>query len=143
MIDLRRLVAVLPIAAVLSCVGPTVTAEQYRAQVEQAAKSMTGIVVTAQATARLELAGKLLSTTTEVLVSEAERDADSVRSDLEGRQPPDEGSARLRARITDVVARAMRMLSELRSAVRRGDDATERAVAEELSGPRDELQTLP
>lgn len=142
MIGIRVLAVLLPAVALLSCVAPEVTAEQYRARVQQAVESMTGIVVTARDTARLDVDGKLPRPVVVTVVGDAEQDADSVRSDVESRQPPDEASDDLRRQVTGVVEHATSLITDLRIAIRRGDQTDVRALADALSAPLDGLQAL-
>ncbi|GHF32519.1 hypothetical protein FHX82_005153 [Amycolatopsis bartoniae] len=118
-----------------SCAGPTVTSGQYRAKVAQTAKAMTGIIVTAQHAARLDLDGRMLHTVTDAVVSDAEQDADSVRTTISSRQPPDTASDRLREQVDQPVEQAVRLLTDLRIAVRRDDDRAQRTAADALAGP--------
>jgi len=130
-------VALLAVAALLlvSCAGPTVTADQYRAKVAQTAKAMNSIVVTAQHAARLDLDGKMLHTVTDTVVSDAEQDADSVQTTIESRQPPDDESDQLRQQVEQPLQQAASLLTDLRIAVRDNDHGKQRATADALAEP--------
>jgi hypothetical protein len=138
----RTVTALLLGVTLLSCAGPTVTAQAYRDQVAQTAKAMTGIIVTAQDATRLGLDGRMLPTVTDTVVSQAEQDAGLVETTIESRQPPDEESDRLRRQIDEPVRRATGLLTDLRIAVRSGDDGAQRAAADALSVPLAGFQSL-
>lgn len=133
---LARTVALVALAFLTcSCVGPTVTSSQYRSKVAQTATAMTGIIVTAQRAARLDLEGRMLHTVTDTVVSDAEQDANSVRTAIGSRQPPDRESDRLRRQVEQPVEQATGLLADLRIAVRRDDDRAQRDAADALAGP--------
>jgi hypothetical protein len=86
-----------------SCVSPAINSEGYRGKVEQSAKTLVGIIGSAQLAAQLELDGKMLSTITDELISEAEQDSQSVSTSLDSVQPPNQESISLRDRADSVL----------------------------------------
>ncbi|TVT46406.1 hypothetical protein FNH05_19945 [Amycolatopsis rhizosphaerae] len=136
------LVALLTVT-LAACAGPTVTTDQYRGKVVQTAKAMSSIIATAQRAARLDLQGRMLHTVTDTVVSDSERDASSVQTTIESRQPPqDEAADELWRRIDGPVRDTTRLLTELRIAVRRNDRTAQQAAADALSAPLDAFRPL-
>lgn len=131
----RILVGVTLVLLMSSCAGPTVTADQYQSKVVQTAKAMTGIIVTAQRAARLDVDGKTLHTVTDTVVSNAEEDARSVQTTIESRQPPNRESDRLFQRVDVPLRDTTRLMILLRIAVRRNDHPTQLSLAQALSAP--------
>jgi hypothetical protein len=129
------LVGVPLVALLTGCAGPTVTANQYQDKVSQTAQAMIGIIVTAQRTADLDAAGRLLPATTDTLISDAESDARSVQTTIESRQPPDSDSDRLFQKVDEPVRATTRLLTQLRTAVRRGDVSAQTSLARQLGTP--------
>ena len=115
-------VCVVSVALVLcGCVSPAVNADGYRGKVSQSAKKMVGLINSAGLAARLDLDGRMLHTVTDNVVTDAERDAQSVLTSLGSVQPPDQASITLRNASDDVLQQAASQLSDLRIAVRRRD----------------------
>ncbi|HVW43234.1 MAG TPA: hypothetical protein VHC18_17980 [Amycolatopsis sp.] len=139
---MRAIVLVLVALFAVGCAGPTVTANQYRGKVAQTAKAMTGIIVTAQHAARLDLDGKMLPTVSDGVVTDAEQDADSVQTTMESRQPPDDRSDRLRRQVEQPLRQATSLLTDLRIALRNDDHDGERAAADALDGPLGAFEQL-
>jgi hypothetical protein len=125
-------VAWLLLAALASCVSPALDANSYRDKVTHSAESMGGIVRSAVLAARLDVDGKMLSTVTDTVVSQSEQDAQSVVTALDSVQPPDAGSIKVRSDADAVLQAASNGLSDLRIAVRRGDEASMRDVLAQL-----------
>ncbi|GAA5164615.1 hypothetical protein [Amycolatopsis dongchuanensis] len=138
----RVLTALLLLAALTACAGPTVTAAEYRDKVAQTAKALTGLLVTARHAVELDLGGRMLPTVTDTVVSDAERDAVSVQTTIESRQPPDAESDRLRLRMDGPVRAATALLTDLRIAVRSGDSGAQRAALARLEQPLGDLEQL-
>lgn len=139
---MRALVLALVGVLAVACAGPTFTASQYRDKVAQTAKAMTGIIISAQHAARLDLDGKMLHTVTDTVVSDAEEDADSVQTTIESRQPPDDASDQLRQQVEEPLQQATSLLTDLRIAVRDDDHDAQRAAADALDGPLSAFQQL-
>jgi hypothetical protein len=125
--------AAVVVCATTSCVSPAINSEGYRGKVQQSATRLVGVIGSAQLAAQLELDGKMLSTITDELISEAEQDAQSVSSSLDSVQPPDQASISLRDRADSVLQDASSQLSDLRIAERRGDRDGMRTTLDELA----------
>lgn len=103
---------------------------------------MIGIVGSAQLAAELDLSGKMIASVTDNVVSQAEQDAQSVLTALDGRQPPDEASVQLKIHADQPLQDAADELTDLRIAVRRGDHAGERKSLSDLAKTLKDLQQL-
>lgn len=121
-------------AAVLlaGCVSPAVNEDGYRGKVSQSAKKMVGLINSGRLAAGLDLDGRMLHTLTDNVVTNAERDANSVVTSLGSVQPPDAAMVVLRNTANDVLQQAASQLADLRIAVRRGDRDGMRATAADL-----------
>jgi hypothetical protein len=131
----RRLALVAGIASVVvlaGCVSPAINVDGYRGKVSQSAKKMVGLVNAARLAAQLDLDGKMLHTITDNVVTDAEKDAQSVLSALDSVQPPDESSIKLRSNADDVLQQAASQLADLRIAVRRRDQPSMRSTLGDL-----------
>lgn len=138
---------VLAIASVLllalsSCVSPAIDSSGYRNKVGHAAEKMAGIIGAAQLAAEQQLAGKSFGTFADQVISQAEQDAQSVVGQLDSVQPPDEQSIQLRNQADDILQPPASQLSDLRIAVRRGDDSAMRQSLTDLAASLDKVQKL-
>jgi hypothetical protein len=143
--DVKRRWAVLAVGIALvvsGCVSPAINAEGYRGKVSQSAKKMVGLVNTARLAVRLDLGGRMLHTVTDTVVTDAERDAESVLTSLDSVQPPDQGSIKLRSDADDVLQQASSQLADLRIAVRRRDQAGMRSGLNDLGKTLADVQHL-
>lgn len=125
-----------------SCAAPTTSAGSYRDKAELSAQMMIGIVGVAQLAATLDLKGRSLATVTDLTVSDAEEDADSVVTTFESRQPPDSEAVRLMKAIDDPLQRASSNLTSLRIAVREGNQKAMRLTLQELDKSLDQLKSF-
>jgi hypothetical protein len=115
-----------------SCAAPTTSAGSYRDKAEVSAQAMIGVIGVAQLAITLDLEGRSLATVTDLTVSDAEADANSVVTAFDSRQPPDPQSAQLMKTIDQPLQGASSSLSTLRIAVREGDQAAMRKTVQEL-----------
>lgn len=129
-------------ATALGCAGPTTDPAVYREMATETAAAMTGILTTARIAAELGLAGRMLPTVTDTMVSDAESDAGSVQTTFGSRQPPDAASDAVREAVTTPVQDATSALADLRIAVRRGDAAAVRAALVEVRALTAEFRRL-
>jgi hypothetical protein len=125
-----------------SCVSPAIERSGYRGKVGHSAQKMVGIIGSAQLAAQLDLHGRMLSTVTDEIVSEAEQDAQSVLTSLDSVQPPDGASVKLRDAADQVLQNAASELSDLRIAERRHDTPSIRKMLAELSKSLADVQKL-
>jgi hypothetical protein len=125
-----------------SCVSPAINSEGYRGKVEQSAKTLVGIIGSAQLAAQLELDGKMLSTITDELISEAEQDSQSVSTSLDSVQPPNQESISLRDRADSILQDASSQLSDLRIAERGSDHHAMRETLDDLAKTLTHAQQL-
>lgn len=124
------------------CVSPAINAEGYRGKVSQSARKMVGLINTGRLAVQLDVGGRMLHTVTDTVVTNAERDAQSVVTSLDSVQPPDPGSISLRNNADDVLQQAASQLADLRIAVRRRDQAGMRSTLNELGATLAGVQHL-
>jgi hypothetical protein len=104
-----------------SCASPSPSYPDYLGKVQQTATAMISAVATGQLAAGQLLAGRSTGTFTDAVVTDAEKDADSVQTTLDSRQPPDTRSIALKDQADQAVQSAVTGLTDLRIAVRRND----------------------
>jgi len=121
------------VVALSGCVSPAINADGYRGKVSQSAKKMIGLINSATLAARLDLDGRMLHTITDNVVTDAERDADSVLTALDSVQPPDAASIKLRSDADDALQQAASQLADLRIAVRRRDQDDMQSTVDDLA----------
>ena len=140
---MKRLVVGLVLCGLVAgCASPAINRAGYRGKVRHSAAAMAGIVASAQLATELDLRGRALANVTDVLVSEAEQDAQSVLTALDSRQPPDDESSALKTVADEPLQRAANELTDLRIAVRRHDEDAERRGLADLSMTLVRLQDL-
>ena len=103
---------------------------------------MASIVSSADLAASLQLQGRSLSSVTNINVSDAESDADSVVSTFDSRQPPDAESTKLMQKVDTPLQAASSGLTQLRIAVRSRNATAMRRAIRSLSGPLKQLSRL-
>jgi hypothetical protein len=146
----RRRKSLLHVAAVLAttavfataCAEPSGSFGDYRSKVHETATDVVSAVATAQLTADLFLHHRATQAFTDVVVTNAEKDANSDESTLDSRQPPDQRSDALKNKVDDILQQATSALTDLRVAVRRNDRGGIRSALEQLAKPLQQLQGL-
>jgi hypothetical protein len=106
---------------VAGCAEPSTSYGDYRSKVHQTAVAMTSAVATAQLAAAELVGGMSTGAFADAVVTDAEKDADSIQTALDSRQPPDDRSIALMKQADQAVQSAVSGLTELRIAVRRDD----------------------
>jgi hypothetical protein len=125
-----------------SCLSPAINAEGYRGKVGHSAQKMAGIIGSALLVAQLDQQGKSISTFTDSVITDAERDAQSVLTALDSVQPPDQQSIELRDKADPILQQAASQLSDLRIAQRRNDRAAMAQTMGDLSHTLGDVQQL-
>ena len=125
-----------------SCAAPTTSSGSYRDKAQLSAQTMASIVSSADLAASLQLQGRSLSSVTNINVSDAESDADSVVSTFDSRQPPDAESTKLMQKVDTPLQAASSGLTQLRIAVRSRNATAMRRAIRSLSGPLKQLSRL-
>jgi len=128
--------------ALTGCAGPTPHAGAYREQAAQTARSMVGILTTAELSAQLDLHGRSLGPFSDTTVSDAETDAGSVQTTFDSRQPPDPASLRLRDRVDGPLSASVDALQQLRIALRAGDPGRVRAALAQVHAGAESFDRL-
>jgi hypothetical protein len=100
------------------------------------------VIGSARVTTAALLAGRVTRQFADTTVSRAERNASSVQTAFDSRQPPGAASDRLRDRVDRPLAAAVSALTDLRIAVRRADGPATRAALRALDGPLREFEGL-
>lgn len=116
--------ALVALAATLitaGCETPSFSYADYRGKVHQTATAMISAVATGQLAAGQLLAGRSTGPFADAVVTDAEKDAGSIQTALDSRQPPDSRSIALKNQVDQAVQSAVTGLGDLRIAVRRGD----------------------
>jgi hypothetical protein len=106
---------------VAGCAEPSGSYSDYRDKVHQTAVAMISAVATAQLAAGLLVAGRSTGVFADAVVTDAEKDAGSIQTALDSRQPPDSRSIALRNQADQAVQSAVTGLADLRITVRRDD----------------------
>jgi hypothetical protein len=127
-----------PIAA--GCASPSPSYADYQGKVQQTATAMISAVATGQLAAGLLVAGRSTGAFTVAVVTDAEKDADSVQTALDSRQPPDGRSIALKEQADQAVQAAVTGLADLRIAVRRNDMPGIRQAQAELAKALPQLE---
>jgi hypothetical protein len=125
---------------VASCAEPSTSYGDYRSKVHESAVAMISAVATGQLAAGELLAGQATGAFTDAVVTDAEKDADSVQTALDSRQPPDTRSIKLMGQTDQAVQSAVNGLTDLRIAVRRDDVSGIRSAQDELAQARKQLE---
>jgi hypothetical protein len=145
--DYRRLSAGATASLVLAvalagCATPSSGYEDYQQKVATTAAAMSSAVSSARLGAQAWQRGQLTASYADNVVTNAERDAESVITALDSRQPPDERSIRLKDRADQPLQDASNALTDLRIALRRGDPAGVDTALGQLKQPAQELGRL-
>jgi hypothetical protein len=122
------------------CAEPSDSYPDYRSKVHQTAIAMISSVATAQLSAGQLLAGRPTGAFADAVVTDAEKDAGSIQTALDSRQPPDSRSIALKNRADQAVQSAVTGLADLRIAVRRGDAGGIRQAQGELAKALKQLE---
>lgn len=136
------LLGCLLLALLAGCATPSLSYSDYQAKAATTAaavmSSINTAVLGAQAWDRKQVTGAYADT----VVSHAEQDAGSVINTFDSRQPPDERSIALKAKIDPPLQAASSALTDLRIAVRRGDRPKVHQALAALARPLLELGKL-
>jgi hypothetical protein len=125
---------------VAGCAEPSDSYSDYRSKVQQTAVAMISAVATAQLTAGQLLAGRSTGAFADAVVTDAEKDAGSIQTALDSRQPPDGRSIALKNQVDQALQSAATGLTDLRIAVRRDDADGIRQARAELAKARKQLE---
>jgi hypothetical protein len=118
---------------VAGCAAPSFDYGDYRGKVDQTAVAMMSAVATGQLAAGQFLAGRSTGAFADAVVTDAEKDAGSIQTALDSRQPPDSRSIALKDQADQAVQSAVTGLGDLRIAVRRADASGIRQAQRELA----------
>ena len=124
------------------CAEPSGSYGDYVAKAQQTARQMASAITTAQLAAHELLHGNATLAYTDVMVTDAERDADSVQTTFDSRQPPDQRSSDLKDQVDQPLQNATSSLTDLRIAVRRDDAHDIRQALDDLDAPLKKFQKL-
>lgn len=125
--------------ALSACASPATSFDGYQGKVAASAQAMTGIVNTAWLAADSWQRHRVTSAYADIVVTNAERDAGSVLTALDTRQPPDERSIALKDDADQPLQDASDALTDLRIALRRDDHD---GVSHAMQMLKHELQPL-
>jgi hypothetical protein len=128
------------LAMTAGCAEPSDSYSDYQSKVHETAVALISAVATGQLAAGQLVAGKSTGSFTDAVVTDAEKDADSVQTTLDSRQPPDTRSIALKNQADQAIQSAVTGLADLRIAVRRGDVNGIRQARAELAKARGQLE---
>ncbi|HEX5534997.1 MAG TPA: hypothetical protein VFX33_14750 [Actinomycetales bacterium] len=128
--------------ALTGCTTPSSGDEDFQQKVATTADAMSSAVGSAQLGVRAWQRGQLTESYADTVVTNAERDAESVIAALDSRQPPDERSIRLKDQADQPLQDASNALTDLRIALRRDDRAGVGHALDDLRQPMQELARL-
>ena len=134
------LAALSAVPIVAGCAAPSTGYGDYRGKVHETAVAMISAVATGQLAAGLLVAGKSTGAFADATVTDAEKDADSIQTALDSRQPPDSRSLALKNQADQAVQSAVSGLADLRIAVRRNDMKGIREAQAELARALPQLE---
>jgi hypothetical protein len=142
----RRAWAALGAIVLLGCVnhpvGPARSFDAYEAKASTTAESALSAVETVRLLARTAADGDAFANYTAVAVSEQEDTLGGLRGTFESIQPPDARSEELRARLSELLTRAVDDTAAVRIEVRRGHLDALSEVAAPLAPVAVELAAL-
>lgn len=115
-----------------ACAAPVPDDGAYRHAALQTSIAMVSDLASGQLAAQIGLRGNSFSPFTDGNVTDAEDDADSASSTFTSRQPPDARSDALREKILQALSDGTSALTDLRVAVRMGDQAQVRKALAEV-----------
>lgn len=134
--------AALAAIAAGGCAEPSGSFGDYQSKVHETATDMVSALATAQLAAQQFLHHRATQSFTDVVVSNAESDANSDQSTLDSRQPPDGKSDALKNKVDQMLQQATSTLTDLRIAVRRNDRSGIVSALQQLQQPLEQLQGL-
>lgn len=126
---------------VSACAGPTVSAQAMRSQAGRSALSVVSELQTVDLAVRTQLRGDAWWSYTDVTVTAAEHAVSTIEGTLTSRQPPP-GTDRVYRRTSDALAAATDLVTEVRIAVRREDEAELARLSEEIPPLVSELEKI-
>jgi hypothetical protein len=139
----RGVLVELACALVLAgCASPSPDYADYQNKVASSAKAMTSVVNTARLGALAWQRQQVTAAYADTVVTDAEKDAGSVITALDSRQPPDERSIRLKQQVDQPLQDASSALTDLRIALRRADRTGVQQALADLQQPLQRLASL-
>jgi hypothetical protein len=139
----RGVLVALACALVLAgCASPSPDYADYQNKVASSAKAMTSVVNTARLGALAWQRQQVTAAYADTVVTDAEKDAGSVITALDSRQPPDERSIRLKQQVDQPLQDASSALTDLRIALRRADRTGVQQALADLQQPLQRLASL-
>jgi hypothetical protein len=115
---MRRRGAPVVLLLLMACVAPARSSDAYEGKAADTAESVASAVETARLAVSAARDGRAFAQYLSVVLTEAEQGAGGSGNVFATIQPPDQGSARLRDELLDLVDRAESVLADLRIAVR-------------------------
>jgi hypothetical protein len=125
---------------VAGCAEPSDSYSDYRSKVQETAVAMISAVATAQLASGQLVTGRSTDAFADAVVTDAEKDAGSIQTALDSRQPPDSRSIALKDQVDQAVQSAATGLTDLRIAVRRDDVNGIRKARGELAQAQKQLE---
>jgi hypothetical protein len=125
---------------VAGCAEPSDSYSDYQSKVQQTATAMISAVATGQLASGQLVAGRSTGAFADAVVTDAEKDASSIQTALDSRQPPDSRSIVLKNQADQAVQSAVTGLTDLRIAVRRDDVNGIREARAELAKAQKQLE---
>ncbi len=124
-----------------ACAGPTVSAQAMRSQAGRSALSVVSELQTVDLAVRTQLRGDAWWSYTDVTVTAAEHAVSTIESTLTSRQPPP-GTDEVYRRTSDALAAATDLVTEMRIAVRREQEAELARLRQEIPPLVSELERI-
>lgn len=125
---------------VAGCAEPSDSYSDYQSKVQQTAIAMISAVATGQLASGQLVTGRSTGAFADAVVTDAEKDAGSIQTALDSRQPPDSRSIALKNQVDQAVQSAVTGLADLRIAVRRDDVNGIRNARAELAKAQKQLE---
>jgi hypothetical protein len=135
--------AVLALAVTVSgCAGPTLTEQHYRSQASRSAGSAVSELETIRLAVRAQLNGRAWRQYTDVVVTDSEGALSSIDSTLSSRQAVDPAADVVAERVGTPLGDAVDLAGDVRTALRRHEDAQLRRYLPQLEQLSSRLEKL-
>jgi hypothetical protein len=136
---MRRFLLCLVVLLAAGCSGPVRSFEVYESKAGATAEATASAVETARLTVDAAVQGRSFGRSTAQLLAEAWKDASAVQGSFDSIQPPDARADSLHAELDGLLEQAVSALADLRTAGRRGDNASLARLARPLGELSDKL----
>lgn len=130
------------LALMAGCATPALGSQDYLTKTKDTANALAGVANSARLAASAWLDGKATRPFVDSLVTQMEDSCGSISTTYDSRQPPDAQSAALRKRADPVIQQTCSTISDLRIALRTGENTGVRQAVHDLMTSAAQLQSL-